>query len=352
VLLIGAIAGAAVGAGIEAAAPAHEEAQALVVVNPTGEHGQGEVQSRAALVASAVVSPYVAAAARDALGRFEDPGTLREDISAVADPASGLVIVTARAGSAADAVLFANTFASQAARLAQVARSGGERVRVLGDFEEQLDWQSESSGFSAGAAGTEIAPDAKYGGSSLRIDCSSFTRCGGWVRTYQDFSPDATYEATGWARLSPGSDAPASVAMFIGNGRADGEVGRSVDLTTDWQRLDVSWRPGRPAGTAQVGFVVTGNVAADSFDVDGVLLQDATLQRPHASIPPLRPAAEVRLLESDRSITRFPARPVGDVAASGTVRAALLGALAGLGVAALGIGAGLAAAGHRAQAAG
>jgi hypothetical protein len=341
-ILAAAVLGAAVGAGLDSASPNLAQAQSLIVVNPSRGGGAGEVRLGTDRVAQAAVSRYVAAEVRDALGLFEDAEELRRDVSADADPDAGLVVVTARSESAADAVRIADSFAAEATRVGEA--NGDSSLNVLGDFEDVLDWQGGASDFSTQAASLRLDGEtARFGHASLRVVCGARQRCGAWIRAYQAFTPEAIYGASGWARLAPGSDRPVSAAMFLGSGSDDGEVGRFVDLTSSWQQLDVSWVPEQSSATSQVGIVTQTGSGPTSFDLDGVVLADETREQPPGPVRPPSPAALQRALAPAASLRRFPARPVGEESTSSTVRAALLGALAGLGAALAAVGVAVAA---------
>jgi hypothetical protein len=340
-VLAAAVLGAAVGAGLDSASPNVARAQSLIVVNPSRGGGAGEVRLGTDRVAQAAVSRYVAAEVRDLLGLFEDAEELRRDVSADADPDAGLVVVTARSESAADAVRIADSFAAEATRIGEA--NGDTGFNVLGDFEDVLDWQGGGSDFTTQAASLRLDDEAaRFGHASLRVVCGARQRCGAWIRAYQAFSPEAIYGASGWARLAPGSDRPVSAAMFLG-GSDDGEVGRFVDLTSSWQQLDVSWAPKQSTATAQVGIVTKTGSGRTSFDLDGVMLADETREQPPGPVRPPSPAALQRTLAPAASIRHFPARPVGQESTSSTARAALLGALAGLGAALAAVGVAVAA---------
>ena len=344
-LLLAAITGGTVGAALNATSTSQDQAQALLVISPSGS--QAEREARTSLAFEAFGSPYIGAATADLLGAFASPEQLADDVSVSGNRSSGLLAVTARGDSPDFAARLANAFANETADFLEATRPGAENARAVGNFEVDLDWKSASSAFSSQASELQFGSPGKYGRNALGVVCPLLRRCGTWTNVFQQFTSGRNYVATGWARLTPGVSETVNAGMFMGMGRVDGTVGRTHTLTERWKPFLVSWSPRRSTSSAQIGFLIRPDLEAIAtgdvrFQIDGVAVQEVN-QGGGARGEPLPAAVEKRLFERNPSIARFPARPIGPVSAASTLRWALGGAAIGLLTALAGVGFGRAA---------
>jgi hypothetical protein len=259
-----------------------------------------------------------------------DPSAHRGgSITVSANPAAGVIRVSARERSAPAAAALADAVAQEtqtiAGRLA--AGAGGPRL-VVGDFEDGPENWIVPSLFNAPPSSLSLTHStARYNRTSLVATCVDTLGCGPSTRVYYPFQAGVKYTATAWLRGRP---AKARVAMDFGSRPDDVTDTPSFAVRAGWRRVAVSWTPKSPSGVASVGIQTRSRVRTRIW-VDGALVFDPRAAR--GGTKPIATAAqERRLFTQARYVNVAPARATGTVG-DDAVRLALTGAAIGLAIA-------------------
>lgn len=267
------------------------------------------------------------------------------------DEAAGILRVSAREDTVANAGILAAAVANQIVASAQRAtRSTDSRTEVLGDFEAgKGPWTALSSGDPLPTRvidpreGDLRSALAFSGTGFLRVTCRPATGCGVMSVNYRLLNAATPYRVSARARVRTGRPAARLVSRLPSGDTFEGQEGR---LGRRWSRISAAWRPSRSAGSVRIALEVDV-VRRSQIDVDAV-----TLVAPGGSerLPPL-PSPLVRASERS-AIEKGQYATVtspADTGISGRLPGAetLAGAGAGLLVAASSIGSGAAAARRR-----
>ena len=318
VLVVGTVAGAAVGAGLHPAPKFRYTAEA--VIDSHGARSDYAARKRLARLVETFDLGQVTQAVRETTNLT---GDIRNRVTVSANSATDLVRVKARERSPTAAVALANAYATQAVNFVKVLDSvRGERL-PLGDFESGLDGWSAVSRFAAPPTSLRVVHNtARFSSSALRVTCAPQAGCGPSLHIYYPFEARTIYEAAGWARASTGRP---RTTMVFGANPSDYTAIVPIRLRKSWTRYRVRWNPRHDHPVAELTFQTAAKRPAQ-FYVDGVSMSVGVSNVARRSDGG---ANEARVFTNRLSADISPASP-GRTIRSRTARWAVIGAVVGL----------------------
>ena len=247
------------------------EAVARVGPSPPGPGLIERVLSNPEVITTAIGDSKVANNAEDVM----------EHMTVAADPEDGTVTVAAQGDSEQAASDLVMSLLAQSAAVARMSinQSEGAVDYSFGDFEGgRATWDSVPSSFSHPPEDESITSPGFTNAKALSVECPD-RNCGPSVILRGLFLPDRVYTAVAYAR-STASDG--RLRMVFGQTPLDDyATGRARQLTPDWQRFDVRWRPSEIRSSAFI--VIALEAEGGEFEIDSVVFADGDApQRPSA----------------------------------------------------------------------
>jgi hypothetical protein len=268
-----------------------------------------------------VSNPEVVNTALGDAGISADPKKIASGVTAVADPADGIVTITVPADSDEHAVALIKSLTAQGLAVAKMAINRAQDAvdYSFGDFEDgRASWDSVASDFNRSPRDESITSPGFTNSHALEVECDERPRCGPSVVLRGLFLPEQVYTAVAFVRAD---DDRADVSMTLGADSNDYAEGRSKPLTFEWTPLTVRWTPAEIHSSAVLALPVEG---PGGFEIDSVVLAEGS--------GPRNPSAQ-RFRQAERSlrlgIARSPLPSDHDTSAS-RVRWGILGGVAGL----------------------
>jgi hypothetical protein len=270
-LVTGIVAGAATGAQLATQPESPYSAEVVVEADRAASsadrlESEGRAAVRLARLEEVLGLPQVATAVKETTSA---PGDLRDRVTVTRSPVSGLLRISARGGSPAQAAELANAFLAQAlAFIRGLDALDGDRV-VLGDFEADLEGWGGPSLFAVPPNSLRVVRgDAKFNSSALHVTCLPRAGCGPSIHFFYPFQADRVYEATAWLR---GATRRSSVTMVFGVNSGDYVALPPTRLRRAWTRYSLQWVPKQNYRNGELT-VQTANLRAAEFYIDGVSL--------------------------------------------------------------------------------